>query len=421
MIALFISLSLFAAEWKNDLASLKELASNSSSIAETLQKLPDEFKLNALVMFRSASLQNATCEHPRIILFSNDGHLVLTFNGSPDQEGYETIEAREFDPIKRRFNFEEITNKSDYEMRKLAIEIKHKYQPKTRKDKLESLENRQGREGTNAAACMACHAPSNPQGKDGRDNWRPYPIWPGALGACRDTMTPGYFDDKTPSEEIFKSVSHFSCDLDRSLLGSRGPSKTCIDQFRSSWKKNERYKKIAPALDYLMQKESKDVQIQTFNAAYTTVSFKLHAQRLVRIIQESPEKDVLEAKLLHERVCKRPAHGVVSRNKHLNTQLPSDVFSNNDVESENDGVNGHAISDYAARELLSSSKRWGPKIQIIEGPPREGTPPSSAINPQLKDVRLQYQVDDRRSVCAELKEAMNTTASTSSQPSSGAR
>ncbi len=78
---------------KNDLRALEDV----------LPLLPKKLKANFTLMHESRSLQAATPENPRAILFNDDGSLVLTFNGHEGQRGGNRIEIMTFEEATARF------------------------------------------------------------------------------------------------------------------------------------------------------------------------------------------------------------------------------------------------------------------------------------------------------------------------------
>src|SRR4051812_43977881 len=61
------------------------------SIEQLLPKLPEEFRSNYTLMYSSRSLQDASYEHPRVIMFGNDARLTCAFNGEATQLGFDML------------------------------------------------------------------------------------------------------------------------------------------------------------------------------------------------------------------------------------------------------------------------------------------------------------------------------------------
>ncbi len=122
------------------------------SVEELIAALPEDLRAHYSLIFSSRSLQDASLEHPRAVLFGSSAQLILTFNGDPSQHGFEAVETMEFDSHANRFIFREITFSSD------------KTQPAARIS------------GPNPARCVACH--DHPA----RPIWDVPPAWPGVYG-----------------------------------------------------------------------------------------------------------------------------------------------------------------------------------------------------------------------------------------------
>jgi hypothetical protein len=122
------------------------------SVEELLAALPEDLRTHYSLIFSSRSLQGASFEHPRAVLFGSNAQLILTFNGDPSQHGFEAVETMEFDAHANRFIFREITFSLD------------QTQPAARISE------------PNPARCVACH--DHPA----RPIWDVPPAWPGVYG-----------------------------------------------------------------------------------------------------------------------------------------------------------------------------------------------------------------------------------------------
>ena len=119
------------------------------SIEALLPALPAELRSHYVLVFASRSLQGASLESPRVILFGKDARLIITFNGEPGQRGYDSLETLEFDPGSNTFRLREIRFGGDAPP---------------------------GISAANPQECGACHdAPARPI-------WDTPPSWPGVYG-----------------------------------------------------------------------------------------------------------------------------------------------------------------------------------------------------------------------------------------------
>jgi len=123
------------------------------TIEQLLAVLPEAQRSHYTLMFESRSLQGASIDNPRVILFGPDGRFILTFNGSPDQPGFSSVETMEFDGYTKTFRLRELQFPDP------------------------------GRGGTpivlsepNPTRCTRCH------GSPAQPVWDTMPLWPGAYG-----------------------------------------------------------------------------------------------------------------------------------------------------------------------------------------------------------------------------------------------
>lgn len=129
-------------------------------LADVLPELPSELRSQFTLMYRSQSLQAASDDAPRAILFGNDGRLALAFNGEAKQAGFSSLEAMEFDAKAAAFRLHRIDFPAD---RGETGPVDFS--------------------GPNPRACLGCHQP------DPRPNWAFYDQWPGAYGSNDDAVT----------------------------------------------------------------------------------------------------------------------------------------------------------------------------------------------------------------------------------------
>lgn len=154
---------------KDDLVQLIQ-SSGAKSLADLLPNLPNSIRSQAILVFKSGSLQQGSYLLPRILLFNEDASLVITFNGEASQFGFETLEVMNFNFQTYSFEFEEFVFSDDLEARQAYL------QSKDLQDEIKGLYDRSTRTGVNAQACLACHRVKP------RPNWEAYPFWPGVYG-----------------------------------------------------------------------------------------------------------------------------------------------------------------------------------------------------------------------------------------------
>jgi hypothetical protein len=128
------------------------------SISELVPLLPRELRENFTFVYdsRSPFRGSISPEYPRVILFTNDARLILTFTGDARQPGYDLLETMSF----------------DWESAKFEL---HAYM-------LPAAERRAWRPSAEDAKCSRCH------GADARPIYDSYPLWPGYYGSVQDTF-----------------------------------------------------------------------------------------------------------------------------------------------------------------------------------------------------------------------------------------
>jgi len=135
--------------------SLQSLLSRQdiNSVEELIAALPAAQRSRYALVFESRSLQGASLENPRVILYGADARFIVTFNGSPAQRGFRVVETMEFDDDSKEFRLRELV----FPERAAGV------------DKVVVSE-------VNPQHCARCH------GAPARPVWDTFPLWPGAYG-----------------------------------------------------------------------------------------------------------------------------------------------------------------------------------------------------------------------------------------------
>jgi hypothetical protein len=123
------------------------------SVDDVLANMPASFRGRYTLMFASRSLQGASFEAPRAILYGPDARFIVTFNGDSAQRGYNSIETMEFDDATQQFRFREIAFSADGDDSQ-SVTIS----------------------AANPGHCTICH------GSPARPIWDGQTLWPGAYG-----------------------------------------------------------------------------------------------------------------------------------------------------------------------------------------------------------------------------------------------
>ena len=155
LILLFSFLNFNAHAETYSFGSLKKLieTKNLTTIEATLQALPEFFRSKYALVFNSRSLQSASFEDPRVLLYQDGGTFIASFNGNETQKAYDSIETTEFDEATKEFNYREIHFPAKNEKNGKVIFSE-----------------------ANPDRCIKCH------GLPTRPIWDTYPLWPGVYG-----------------------------------------------------------------------------------------------------------------------------------------------------------------------------------------------------------------------------------------------
>jgi len=122
-----------------------------TSLDAFLRSLPDAMRRQFVILKDSRSVQAASPEHPRLVLFDSRGDqhfLALGVSTDPGDSHYEAVEIFEFDAATKTFHFHSLDFSTS---------------PGVVSDR-------------NPDECKGCHTTHL------RPNWKPYQAWPEALG-----------------------------------------------------------------------------------------------------------------------------------------------------------------------------------------------------------------------------------------------
>lgn len=123
-----------------------------ADVDDLLAALPAFQKSSLVLMARSASLQKADVEHPRVIMYGPDARLIIAVSTLPDDPRYQTVEMMELDEETGAFDLAAVT----FANGEVTV------QP--------------------ASDCNSCH------GDHPRPIWAEYPSWPGAFGSEHEEL-----------------------------------------------------------------------------------------------------------------------------------------------------------------------------------------------------------------------------------------
>jgi hypothetical protein len=215
------------------------------TIEDLISLLPPYMKNdNYVLMYRSRSLQAASPESPRAILYTPSARLILSFNGgTPGTRGADTIELVQFRDGTKSFEFREI------------------YFPKNGSPEISP---------PNPRKCLECHQSPVRKNVDLRPNWEPYNVWPGAFGSNSGRINNGPLK-KSESFTKQKTVAQ-----DETFLAEQAYEPLFFTAFTERIKPhNPRFRQLGAFDDHATVKLTEHLSILNF-------------QRVARIIQSLP-------------------------------------------------------------------------------------------------------------------------------------
>lgn len=205
-----------------------------------------EFYSNYVMAYRSRSLQQASPQNPRVLLFNRNADVVMSFNGHGEHRGFKNIEMMRFDHQKDSFEF--------YEM---------------------SFENNRAvLSQANPVKCLECHQSSPRQNVDPRPNWEPYNAWLGFYGSIDDSTS------LMKSSFLREDVREDEKDFVARELNSED------EWYASFWEHiqphHERYQLLDPVAQVQMSEA-------TINGEFTNRLAALNYRRVARLMTENKE------------------------------------------------------------------------------------------------------------------------------------
>ncbi len=146
----------------------KEVIAKSDTIEAVIAGLDPGFKREAVLVYRSSSIQPSSPNFPRVILSGATGHFILAYTGDPSNSVYNTLEAMNFNESTRSWDFFEWRFGKNG-----AISDEFKRSSEKFNDHEVYLEK-------NPKICQSCHL--------GQPIWEDYGLWPGVYGSAEGAM-----------------------------------------------------------------------------------------------------------------------------------------------------------------------------------------------------------------------------------------
>lgn len=228
-------------------------------IEDLLPLLPESYRRNHLLMFESGSLQDASHQSPRAILFGESANFIMSFNGHAGQKGFYALETISWNE-----------NQSSFEFREIAF-------PKDEAGQVQFSQK-------NPAKCLQCHR------QDPRPNWHHYNAWPGAYGQADDLPYTEQFEFRDPL-----TAEHIV--MDNRKAGQE------LKVFLQSIDGHPRYRHLTDAAfshgELNNGPRSKGILNQVFTRKISAKNFK----RIARLVRAHPRYDLLKYILMAGFYC----------------------------------------------------------------------------------------------------------------------
>jgi hypothetical protein len=138
------------------------------TVEKFIEELPLEYRRSYALMFKSRSLHDSSFRNPRVLLYGNDGHLVVSFNGDSSQRAFHAVEIMQFDQELKTFQFAEFKFPKTIGTDSQAQAQSHA-PSQAQSHSSVSIDLK-------PQSCLKCH------GQTPHPIWDSYPAWPGAYG-----------------------------------------------------------------------------------------------------------------------------------------------------------------------------------------------------------------------------------------------
>lgn len=230
--------------------------SDVESTLEYLARNKPVYMSRYALVFKSNSMQGASHDFPRAIVFGPTAKFIMTFNGQKSQEGFDRIETVQFNEDKKTFEFRDIS-----------------FQQNGSQHKPFRISEIGGDRFGTERACLQCHQSSQPI-------WNAYFMWPGIYGG---------FDDYPMERQKTRANSSFRF----TGFPVWGLSSASWVKFSNEGLRKGRYQ-------YLQTSSEDDHRV----LAYSTDNlFRLNFQRIARLLSMADSKREHREGLAFALVC----------------------------------------------------------------------------------------------------------------------
>ena len=365
-ICLFFCTSTAGAEQPNSFSQIQQIIETKQpkSVEAFIASLSPELRSNFTLVYQSKSIQGASKESPRAVLFSKTGDLEISFNGASSQEGGSSVEVMNFYGPKsqRKSSLHEIT-----------------FDPKGAMPARIS--------DPNPSRCISCH------GSPPIPIWESYPSWPGVYGSHDDTLNNK--NELPPGSKVDDS------------------EEKSFKKFKAAVKANGRYNKLLFANNgdspYLGANEdfgATDLHSSHRpNLRLTTALVGQAGMVVASELKKSPLYDQFKFSFIYSSLCEKDASSLEAvRNKMKETSknlpLPSQglvILANAQQsipDSDSDSPARKLLPYFGVSKAIASLSIEGKSTETSNGFSHMRTPIQIAANLILKEYANQLGLGD---------------------------
>ncbi len=168
-------------------------SSSPAYLEQALQTLqnrePDFLKRTVYVYDSLMTVDGASTDYPRALMYGEDAKVVLGFNGHPRQKAFERLELMCFNDTEKKFEFTDIV----FPKEAANSEALNDLLPEERLKNFVMIPG-----GRGVRECRRCHE------EVARPNWDTFPLWPGVYGGANDGLKDRTKADERPIYSAFE-------------------------------------------------------------------------------------------------------------------------------------------------------------------------------------------------------------------------
>ena len=308
-----------------------------TSVAQALNILKQESPetlSHYTIGYQSRSLHESSFTNPRIIAFNTNAKMIVSFNGDPNQNGYERLEMMCFNDKHSSFEFRDVAFPREAKSEDDLYDIP--------RDKRSSAFVISPVNGHQERSCTQCH------GDPARPIWDTYNLWP---GFCQSQLHKG---------------EHFN---------SSEEDQNCR-RFESAMSQHERYRNLNS------QDEHQKLRINE------TLGMELGRLVTKKIVKDLDRQSIsvrqIRYQLAHALLCPDLKPFVPSEHGYTDDYLPTNQMNYNSVDISHLGP--RQLSPRAREMLLDNMKYHGERLHRTEN----NFPNRTVINSQNGQIKSPY-------------------------------